>query len=1011
MSVLIDSKPLPKVRSRKAKWLLALLALHGGKPVGRSFIAGMLWPDTDAATGLANLRAVVSDLRQALGGQVGRLQAPDRRTLSFDFCDAEIDLADFDEAIRAGDREAAVALYKGPLLQDCDEEWVGPERGIRERQCLAALSELTRNAEPTKAVEWAQRAVCIAPEQNGARRDLMTAHLRAGDLNAALATYREFAQSIRAETGGIPDGQTTELYDRIRSGLDSVVHRGAPQSPLPHVVSSFVGREDERIELVHAVRSRRLVTLTGEGGIGKTRLAREIASDLHREFSDGVCFVPLEAAQGEDSILYAIATSLRMKPLTKLSPLEGLVEALNVKPRLLILDNCEHLLSACARLANRLLAECPRIRILATSREPLGLVGEAVWTLPGLSAPDPASLPEQSGTLLRVLMAYESVRLFVERAQTASQNFELNRENAAAVAELCAILEGSPLAIELAAGRVRTMSIPDIVARFRHDRLNFLTAPRRAEASRHQNLRRTLDWSYSLLGADERRMFARLAIFAGGWTLEAAEAVADVSPPSLESLVEKSLVKFSPQGRYGLLETVRQYAAERLVESGEAFRLGKRHSEYYGLLAEELDASATPPDAFEREMGNFNAAMDHAGADPETSLRIATALCRHWERTFFLVEGRRRLETALSRAPAQPSASRALAIYRLGSLRLGDDVQAAVSLLEESLDMFRKIGDLAGTTQALSGLGRALFFAADYIRAAATLDECISLAQEVGNRKLVAGGKGLRCFLCLLAGEFAQAKALGNESLGIMREISTPANVAGMLRTLGSLAYEVGDYDLYRRHNEEALTLFRSVDHEDGAAWCLVDLGRAATDLGQTAMGQELIEQGLEITRKLEDRFGTASALESLGQNYLAQGRIEGARQLLAESLSAFRALEDRNGTARVLGILGDTVSGTEADGHYGEALVIWRDLNCQKRIRDTLLRIGNGVTDLDRSIRLWAYAYRMGEAMQVSIPLPMRARHERAIQAARSQPGFAESWAAGEQMSLEAALDLALMP
>lgn len=1004
MSVLIDGEPMPKVRSRKAKWLLAILALRDGKPISRSCVAGMLWPDADAATALTNLRAVISDLRQALRGQAGRLLTPDRRTLAFDFSDAAIDLASYNVALLKGNLEEAVALYSAPLLQDCDEEWIGPERGAREQECLAALRELAKRAEPGKAVEWAQRAVVVAPWQDGARRDLMSAYVRAGDHTAAVTAYRDFARAVRAETGRVPDAQTTELYNRIRSGQHSVE---AGEAPKPLVTSSFIGREDERIELADEIRSRRLVTLSGEGGIGKTRLAQEVADDLRREFSDGVCFVALEAVQGEESLLYAIATSLPIKQSTKLSPLEGLVESLRAKHLLLILDNCEHLLPACVRLANRLLAECPHLRILATSREPLGLVGESVWMVPGLTTPDPEHLPEQSATLLRVLGGYESVRLFVERAQATARHFEITRDNAASVAELCAILEGSPLAIELAAGRVRTMGVPDILARFREDRLNFLTAPRRSQASRHQNLRRTLDWSYSLLAADERRMFARLAIFAGGWTLEAAETVVDISPPLLESLVEKSLVKFSPNGRYGFLETVRQYASERLAESGEARRLGAKHSEYYAAFTERLAADQTPKDALDREMGNFNAALDREGGDPETSLRLATGLYPHWERTFSLDEGTRRIGNALHRYPSQISALRALALNQLAVLRLKNDIQAAIALFEESLGMRRELGDAKAMAQSLYGLGRAWFYAADYVRAAAIVDECISRALEADDKKLLAAGKGLRCYLCLLAGDYRRAKTLGTESLCLLREARDPKNIAAMLRTLGTLAYELGDYDLYRQHNEEAFALNRSLGYLDRAAWCLIDLGRAATDLGQVAMGRELIEEALETTRKLDDRFGTASALEGLGYSHLAQGNTEQCRRLFEDSLSAFRALEDRNGMARIMDGLGDAASGEEADAYYREALVVWRELNCLKRIRDGLLRIGNGMANSDRSIRLWAYSYRMGETMGTPIPLPMRARHEQAIRAARCEPSFAASWAEGEAMSLEAALAL----
>ncbi|RYG39691.1 hypothetical protein EON79_23930, partial [bacterium] len=267
MRVRLDDEPLPRLRSRKAKWLLALLALRGGEPVSRGHVAGMLWPDTDAKTALTNLRSVVSDLRRALGPQSERLRTPDRGTLAFDLRESGVDALAFDAAIRSGEPERAVALYTGPLLQDCDEEWAVPERNARERACLDAFHRMTEAADPERAVELARRASEIAPWQDGPRRDLMNASFRAGDLNAALAVYRDFAQALRGETGRTPDLQTTDLYVRLRSGtLPTPAAETPAGSSFPHPITSFVGREDETLEVAEALRRHRLVTLVGLGG-------------------------------------------------------------------------------------------------------------------------------------------------------------------------------------------------------------------------------------------------------------------------------------------------------------------------------------------------------------------------------------------------------------------------------------------------------------------------------------------------------------------------------------------------------------------------------------------------------------------------------------------------------------------------------------------------------------------------------------------------------------------------
>lgn len=1014
MRVFVDGTPLPKVRSRKAKWLLALLALRGGKSIGRSALARMLWTDTDPAVALTNLRSVVSDLRQALGEHATRLQTPDRRTLAFDFEEVEIDLLSFDAAIENRDLETAVTLYKGPLLQDCDEEWVGPERNTRERSCLMAYHELAEIADPERAIHLCQRAMEMAPLRDGPRRDLMVAYVRSGDVNAALSAYREFADAIRAEMGGVPGPQTTDFYMRLRAGtVPSGPSEPTPFGSVPHTFSSFVGREDERIEVIHAIRSDRLVTLTGSGGIGKTRLAREIALDMRREFSDGAAFVSLEAISSEAALVHAVVAALQIKLARDGSPQKALLDALKEKRLLLILDNCEHLVPACAKFAARALSECSGVRILATSREPLSLVGERIWSVPGLTTPDPTHLPEQPATLLRVLSSYESVRLFVERAQSATRDFALTYDNAFAVAELCATVDGFPLSLELAAGRVRTMSVHDILERFRSHRLDFLGGNRHVTSARHQTLRATIDWSYSLLKTEERGLFAKLAIFADGWTLEAAEAIAGATTPVIESLVDKSLVVFTSGRRYGFLETVRQYAAERIAATGDLPLLRERHAKYYADLAERLAAARAPNEAFNQEMGNLNAVMDWPDTDPFILLAMTRSLSWYWLETYAVAEGSRRIEDALNRSPDEPSKLRAQALRNLALMRSYADRQQSLALHKTSLKMWREVGDLSGIVRTLDTLGLDATMTGDTKQAEVFIEESVALARRIEAHSMLAYSLDSMAQLCIQLGDFSRAKAAVEESLDLMKQSAREIDVAAVLRTLALLAHQVGDFDMGRRSLEEALGIYRANGNQFMAAWCLSDLGNMATELGQKALGQDLLEEALKIMRSLGDRFGTTSVVEALGRNSVARGELELGRRLLLESLDGFRAQEHRFGVARALDGLGDAAREIgemdEARARYRDGLAVWHAVGARRRIRDDLLRLGDLTTDPNRAIRLWSVAQRLSEEIKAPVPSWIKNPHERAMQTQRSHPGFEGHWAAGQELSLDTAIDLAI--
>ena len=614
LSVLVHGEPIPHLRSRKAQWLLALLTLRHGRPVEREWLAGTLWPEVESSLAFANLRPILSELRKALGVAGERLQSPNRHTLVLDLTDAEVDILSFDKAVARktlSALEQAVSLYRGPLLEGCIEEWVAADREAREQTCLRALQTLAEAAleagEHGASSSYWQRALILDPLWEAARRGLMEALDRSGDRNAALQVYREFLSVLkRNDLRAVPSKETTALYTRLR---DEARRQAAVPLPhekialmpvvaghLPHPLTELIGRDDERMDVADCLRRSRLVTLTGPGGIGKTRLALAVATEVVAGYVDGVWLVSLESLSEGRQVIGQIAAVLGIKEEPNHPLLQTLTEHLRKKCLLLILDNCEHLIDAAAQAAGHLLRECALLRILATSREALGIVGEIAWAVPSLTVPELKHLPKGKNTRLRVLMSYESIQLFVERAQAVQQTFSLTESNAETVAAICSYLEGIPLAIELAAARVKTLTVGQIAARL-HDHLGLVMGQSLLTAPRQQTLRATVDWSYTLLNEQERLLLQRLSVFVGGWNLEAAESICVgeeiVGPQILDiltSLTEKSLVAFTEReagGRFRLLEMVRQYGAEKLEISGETSRVKARHRDYFLALAGE----------------------------------------------------------------------------------------------------------------------------------------------------------------------------------------------------------------------------------------------------------------------------------------------------------------------------------------------------------------------------------------------------------------------------------------
>jgi predicted ATPase/DNA-binding CsgD family transcriptional regulator len=652
-------------------------------------------------------------------------------------------------------------------------------------------------------------------------------------------------------------------------------HRSSPHHNLPLELTSFVGRQREVSEVKSLILGgNRLVTLTGPGGCGKTRLALRVATELLEGFENGVWLVELASLSDPALVPQAVAGALAVREQPGRPLTDTLVDALRSKRMLLVLDNCEHLIDATARFVRTVLTSCPRLSLLTTSRETLGTAGETVWPVPSLSLPDPGHPPS-----VEDLARYEAIRLFAERAKAVVSTFEMNEHNALAVARVCRELDGMPLAVELAAARARVLSVEQIASRL-EDCFRLLRSDSRTAPPRQKTLRAAMKWSHDLFSEDEQVLFRRLAVFAGGFTLEAAEEVCagvSLEPEGvldlLSHLVDKSMVvseAVESEGalRYRLLEPVRQYGLERLEESGEAELVRERHAGYYLRLAEQAESRLREQQAWlersEPEHANFRAALgwalypQHAegattGERAQLGLRLAATLGQggFWN-AYGVGEGRRWLERGLARSDASSTPVRAKALSQAGYAAIWQgDYQRSASLLEESMALFEELGDKPGVAITLFHLGA----------------------------------------MALHGGDHERARALRREAEALRRELEDRQSTGLLLYFLGMAAVDEADHDEAVALVEESLALHRELGDLRGMAMCLTILGVSALDLGDAERAAALYEEDLRVLRRLRDKTGTTYGLRGMAGVAALRGdavraaRLWGASEALGEAI------------------------------------------------------------------------------------------------------------------------------
>jgi predicted ATPase/DNA-binding CsgD family transcriptional regulator len=608
---------------------------------------------------------------------------------------------------------------------------------------------------------------------------------------------------------------------------------------LPRRLTSFVGRERELGEVRDALATHRLVTLCGPGGAGKTRLALAAAERLIDDFADGAHLAELADVTDPQLVASSMAEAIGVRERPGVGAVTSLAEAVGSARMLVVLDSCEQVIDACAEQVAALLEACPEARVLATSRQPLGVPGELAWRLPALSIPNGAEPPG-----LAALAGCESAQLFLDRAHTFQPAFVLSAENAPAVTRICELTEGIPLAIELAAGRLTTLSAEQVADQLQ-DALSVLTSGSRLQPRRQRTLRATFAASYDRLAPSEKVLFNRLSVFSGQATLDSVRAVcADGALPAVEildnlaRLIDKSLVQAeaaSHELRYRLLELLRQYAGENLAGAGETDELRARHAAYFAALA---DASGTPQaragaqewaQRLEDRSQNFRAAMEWGlRADPEVALRIAGGLAWFWHTRAKLAEGRRWLERALQATGGDP-AIRARALHGAGQIvyRQGD-FGAAQTFLTEALETQRALGDEAGEARTLRSLGLALLSLSDHARAERCLEDALAIHQRLGDRFDTGRTMGSLAVVAMAAGRYDVARALGEENVALARQTGDQWGLATAIGVQGELALETGDHKAAQTHLQVSIGVLAHLGDVPSVAYRLEGFARLA---------------------------------------------------------------------------------------------------------------------------------------------------------------------------------------
>jgi predicted ATPase/DNA-binding SARP family transcriptional activator len=910
------------ISSRPAQSLFAYLILNTGRSHRREKLAGLLWPDSTEENARNYLRNGLWKLRKAIEKESSKIFGDsyilaDDISVSFNpEAPYTLDVATIEdieaECASTDGLMDALSFYEGELLPGFYDEWIVLERehiqAVFEQKIEWLLKYLQEKARWSDCLDWGERWISFGQKPEAAYRFLITAHAARGDMSKVVAIFERCTKSLD-EIGVKPSEQTLTLFENLKSGKEkfekekSTIYpnktkttTSASRTNLPVPLTSFIGREKEIDEVLNLLGERRLLTLTGSGGVGKTRLAIEAANKVVSKYKDGVWWVDLVNLTDQSLVPQAVAKVLDVHEIPDQNLTQTLIEYFQTRQALIVLNNCEHLVSACAKLAGQLLSACAELKILTTGREALDILGETIWQVPSLTLPNTQNTQE-----FKTFNEFESVRLFVDRAQSVKPTFELTEQNGGSIAQICQRLSGMPLAIELAAARIKIMSTEEIALRL-DDCFDLLTSGSRTALPHHQTLRATIDWSYDLLSKVEKTFICRLSVFVDGFTLDAAEAVAaggDVAKRQvvdlLEQLVNKSLITVaasSEEGedrtRFGMLETIREYLYEKLEISGEIQKVQEQRLIYFIAYTEEAERYTHSDNSvlwlrkLGKDIDNIRAALDwciESGKAIE-AFRLIGALISSLFQFDSPSEWQKRLDTVLALSSGQEkSPERAKALCGIGELYWSNvNPVDKTPELQEALAIGRHLGDKLIIAKALSNLGLFASLQDNLVEARSYLEESFAIFNEVSSVNKRNSVETLTYLgeVAFNQGKHDEARTLYQECVYILEETGDKISLALVFRRLGQLALREDDHKTAITLCIKSLNMNREIEDQRGILASISAFAAIAQARGQGQAAAQL--------------FGAVQAvLSAMNLRFLKMDRIEYER-----NLASLNALPDQ---------------------------------------------------------------------------------------------------------------------
>ena len=802
---------------------------------------------------------------------------------------------------------------------------------------------------------------------------------------------------------------------------------------LPTLLTSFVGREKEIFESTQMLKQSRLLTLTGSGGTGKTRLSLHIASSILEQFKDGVWFIELAPISEPALVPNTVANVLRLRVEDSRPLMDVVMDWLGDKEALFILDNCEHLIDACAQFANTILQHCRGVSILASSREALGIAGEVTYRVPSLPTPnEPLNIYQ--------LETFDSVQLFIQRATLTLPTFQFTDDNASFVAQICSRLDGIPLAIELAAARVRALSVEEIAERL-DDRFRLLTGGSRTALPRQQTLRALIDWSYQLLSEDERLLFRRLAVFVGGWTLDAAESVCGeestvpVGGGGLDvldimtHLVDKSLINIehsARESRYHRLETIRQYAREKLFDTEEVASLRDKHLAYFVGLAEraevELQGRAQKKwlTRLEAEHDNLRAALEWSlKSQPEVGLRIAVALREFWDTHGHWAEARKWLETLLNATKdIPPTHLRVKALYAaMWFAARQTDLEGSQAYLNEEFALAGSLDDAWGIAQGNAARGIFKEFLENDFEAAELLhSRALEYGHKLNDKLLIGQLMGPLAGCALKHYEYARAEEIYRKSLSLFREVENTKEIAGAYGNLAEVALSRRDYESARVSAEESLALYRELDDKHGVATALRTLSIASHNQGNIQQAQMTAEQSVTLFRQLGDRACMGLTISVLARHVLGRGDAGHAEEVIQEAVRVLHEVGEISSEIGALDVAGRVALAQgelfKSQKCFRDGIAYLKDTNEVSQLPSLLEGMANALarsSQTQNAILLLGAAEALRERIHMARMQFETAEYDALMSVLRDEVDFQSTWGNGHGMTTTQVIDLAL--